>query len=147
VRKFISILCVIFLAGCSTYQFTGPKNITIQPGVPSTYTNEEVTRITVYTVDEWVKKYGKPKDYDALQNLSAEIDSKPVRGNNYGVSDFHGAPYIIVWAHSNDPVDSAITHEMIHILQGLATGDDDRAHSGSYWGEGFESPVKRGLAK
>ena len=147
IRSLVFAIVLSLLTGCSTYQFTGPKNISIDPGCPAAYTKEEVTKIAVYTVEEWIKKYGKPKYYDSLQNLSVTIDDQPVNGEYYGIAESHGIPYIVVWAHTPYPNESAITHEMIHVMQGLATGDTDKTHSGSYWGDGFESPVKCGLAR
>jgi len=141
----LAFLTAVYVTGCAQTRPI-PRSITIQDGVPSTYTASAVSNIVAHTLSAWAAKYGDAtsRDIKTLSCLDVYITKDSVNGHLYGVADVF-LPRITVWAHSQNPADSAIVHEIIHVLRFIQAGDADNSHSGAWWGAGFESPVKDSL--
>ena len=143
------ILSLFVLTGClgQKYEFKEARIVTIEDGCPPRYTKDNVNAILKYTTDEWIKKYGTPVNYEALSGLTISIQKNAVIWDNrelYGLANVRTMS-IQVWAHSENPSDSSIIHEMIHVLYGLSNSswDADAPHAQEFWENGFESPTKR----
>ena len=96
---------------------------------------------------KWKEQYTQDIEY-LFHGLTVTFHNNPIRANdgtdNYGVANIDS---IVVWTRNGKLSDTALIHELIHYVKRALRGDVDNNHTGGEWGEGFESPVKRSLAK